>query len=97
MAVPAIVFVYDFDKGNRYQIITDTHRHHATGKYSADSIVPQDHLPLSEVRYSENRYSILARIGELCPIYWYQKAEDAKNETAVYGQWEVSILQPTCD
>ena len=39
MAVPAIVFVYDFDKGNRYQIITDTHRHHATGSYSADSIV----------------------------------------------------------
>ena len=39
MAVPAIVFVYDFDKGNRYQITTDTHRHHATGSYSADSIV----------------------------------------------------------
>ena len=42
MAMLAIVFVYDFDKGNRYQIITDTHRNHATGRYSADSIVPHE-------------------------------------------------------
>jgi hypothetical protein len=42
MAVLAIVFVYDSGKGNRYQIITDTHCNHATGKYRADSIVPHE-------------------------------------------------------
>ena len=79
-----IVLVYDSGNGNRYQIITDTHRNHATGRYSADSIVPQDRPPLSEVRYSNKiRCNILARIDRLCPIYCYQKTEGAKNEIVV--------------
>ena len=65
MLVLMLVFVYDSGKGSRYQIITDTHRNHATGRYSADSIVPQDHAPLSEVRYSKIRYGILARMDGL--------------------------------
>ena len=51
-----LVFVYDSGKGNRYQIITDTHRNHAAGRYSANSIVPQERLLLSDVRYSKIRY-----------------------------------------
>ena len=70
-----IVIMYDSGKGNRYQIITDTHRNHATGRYNADSIVPQDRPPLSEVRYPKIRCNILARIAWLCPIYCYQRAE----------------------
>ena len=31
-----LVIMYDSGKGNRYQIITDTHRNHATGRYSAE-------------------------------------------------------------
>ena len=40
-----LVFVCDSGNGNRYQIITDTHRNHAAGKYSANSIVPQEPYP----------------------------------------------------
>ena len=51
-----LVFVYNPGNGNRYQIITDTHRNHTAGRYGANSIVPQDRLPLPDVRYSKNRF-----------------------------------------
>ena len=45
MLVFIVVIVYNSGNGNRYQIITDTHRNHATGKIDVDSIVPQRRLP----------------------------------------------------
>ena len=47
------MFVHDSGKGNRYQIITDTHRNHAAGKIDVDSIVPQRRLPFQKCAVSE--------------------------------------------
>ena len=55
-----LVFMSDFDKTYRYQIITNPHRNHPAGEIDVNSIVPQDRSPLSEVRYSKIRYNILA-------------------------------------
>ena len=39
------VFVHDSGKGNRYQIITDTHRNYHASELDVDSIVPQERSP----------------------------------------------------
>ena len=55
MLVFIVVIVYNSGNGNRYQIITDTHRNHATGKIDVYSIVPQRRLPFQKCAVSELR------------------------------------------
>ena len=67
MGVFMFVIVHDSGKGNRYQIITDTHHNHTAGKVDVNSIVPQCRLPFQKCAVSELGNIILAPTDRLCP------------------------------
>ena len=54
MAALVFVFVRDSGKGNRYQIITDTHRNYHASELDVDPIVPQGRSPPSKAQSFKN-------------------------------------------